>query len=333
MPNAFRIIWTWLRQAHESLRGSLRGRLLYALAALFFFLAALEGGRYLYRIRERKHLLQVSQERAAQAYATHVLEDLQEVFRSQRLIADSTLTGRIPREAINPLCDTLRGEYPGLVELQLIGPDGVVQYGSPTPKPENVSDEPFYQALASQPTYVAPGAYYEEGDPEPRLRVASRVKDASGGIIGTVSMEFHPSVVGSILPGHVEDTARLLLDETGRLIKGGPAPAAAAVARDPKVLAAVRSRIPGPVRVRLESGEEMIGYSTPVPGTGWTLVSVRSDQDAMASVGEDTRQSLILLLCSVLGMGITMWLLVNLSLRPVARLSAATRRLGGGDFT
>jgi signal transduction histidine kinase len=330
VPNAFRIIWTWLRHLHRHVRRSLRGRLLYVLLGLLLVLILFEGVEYATRLANQQGSIEDTERRAAQVLAAELREDLDQILVSQRLIADSTLLRGLSPDEASTLCATYVREFPRLAALRIIGTDGVARAGAPAAPPENVSGAPFFQALAGEGRYFSPNLEVNPRDSSRRIRVASRIKSGES-VVGYVSMEFEPDSFAAFVPPNRRPYKQLwlLLDADNAPIQG----ADDTVVRQVRAqLSAGRSPAPA-LRVKDSEGEILIGSAVPVEGTQWKLVSLRSMQEAAAAVTGDAQRSFLLLVAMVAALGFVIWLVVHFSMRPVVRLSAAARRLGSGDLT
>lgn len=337
-----RIVFAWIerqigrgRALLRSESRSLRGRLLLILLVTLALLAGLEMREHALRVADRRSLLAHRHARAAVTAAATFLGNLEQLYRSQRLIAEAALAGRLQPDQVEAYLEDVRFHYDGLASVRLVAPTGVVLFAAPPPGFDNdVSDEPFFRALQdpSVSRYLS-GVYSIGPEEEDRVLVASRVDHPNGRTLGFVAMEFYTSALRDFLPPPGAREVELLLDPTGRPAYSTRGEALdPVVPRNPDLLRAVRFREETPVRLELP-GEELVGYAVPVGATGWVVAYLRPDQEALAAIGADTRLSMFLLILVIAGLSVAVLAVVGTSLRPLRRLAIAAQKLGSGDLS
>lgn len=311
-------------------RRSLRGRLLYTLFGLLAVLLLLQMGEHFSRLRNQRHVLREEHQRAARNAAAAVRASLDQVLFLQEAIAQATLQGRMGSDRINSYLQEVRDRFPGMASLQVIDAQGNVLSSSPALGFDNdARDEPFFQALSPDtPLYVS-DVYSTSPQELDKVRIASLSLTPGLGQtpLGVVAMEFYPAGLQKLMPFPETGERRLVLDGAGKpvLEPGGyggvisSAALAQAAAQAQQAQAGIRLK-------------EINGAAFPVPGSRWTVVYLPSVSDATARLMGDMQTSLLFVALVVGVLGLAMGVVVQMSLRPVVALSAATRKLGSGDL-
>lgn len=334
VPHTLRIVMTWLRHIGARELRSLRGRLSYTLLGLLLTLLAVELWQNGVRLQSRETLLRQGHERAAAASASTFRRSLDQIYRQEQIIGRTALTGRMVEEQIQPYLDDVASQYGSLASLQVIGTDGTIRYSSPPVGYHNtVTQDPFFKALTPQnPRYLS-DLYSSADNPQPRFRIASLITDETAAPLGIVSIELYDHAVLDLLSRWSTGQTEVLLDGQGRVVfttQGGGL--VQVVQRDPDFAQAAITHQARPVDVDLSAKEELMGYATPIPDTSWTIAYLRPEKESLAVVRRDTQTSLIVAVLVVLALGVAIFAVIWVSLRPLVRLSAATRMLGNLDL-
>lgn len=327
--NALRITWTWLRQGWTHTH-SLKGRLVCALIGLGIILVALELGQNASRLRQRDRLLRAGNERAAVNAAAVVRASLDELYRSQKIIGRNALLGRIPPEQVNIYLRDVLEQYEGLSSLQVFGPDGNLHYAAPAAYPTTITEMPWFRSLQPNSPYYL--SNIDQGPNGQRVRVASLVT-VNQQPLAVVSMEFAPTVLQKLLSNHLPGQVEVLLDgQGGRIYDIGAMPATAQVRQEDEVRLAIREHRGKAVEMEIPGSPRYVGFAAPVAGTAWTLVSLQDEGNALRGLDQETWRFFVVPLAVVVIVAVAIGLILNISVRPLVYLSAATRMLGSGDL-
>jgi signal transduction histidine kinase len=333
--NALRTTWTRLRNtlAHEA--SSLRGRLLYALLGLMIVLLAVNAQEHFARLNTRRAALATSHQVVAAGAAGSVRLALEELYRRQQLIATAVLSGGAMPYA-GALLQSLREGAPDIASIQVLATDGRVLFSSPPVAPgSSAAGELFFKEISpTAPRYLS--NVYAVSSPAPGavraqrvVRVASVISDATRQPRAIVTSEAYAAAVWKA-PVTEAPGAILVLDGSGQAVATSRTLLPAVLA-DAGLVGAARDHRQRPVELRLEPGPSLSGYVVPVEGTTWSAAYL--SPESMAPVSRDTQISLLLMLAVVSTLAIAILVVLQLSLRPLVRLSAATRKLGSGDLS
>ena len=335
VPHTVRIILTWLRHIFARELRSLRGRLLYTLLGLLITLLAVELWQHGMRLQSRESLLRQGHEQAAAASASTFRRCLDQIYRQQWIIGKTVLSGRMVEEQNQPYLEDIASDYGSIASLQIIGTDGTVRFSVPPITYQNsVLQQPFFQALTPQrPRYLSD--LYPGTDPAlPRFRIASLITDGTNAPLGIVSMEFHDHAALDLLSRWSSGQTEVLLDGKGQAVFTTQGSGLArAVQKDPDFARAAQSHRGGPVDVAISPREELMGFATPIPDTSWTLAYLRPESESMSAVQRDMQTSVLVAIFVVLALGLAVSAVIWVSMRPLVRLSAATRMLGNLDLS
>lgn len=334
MPHTVRIILTWLRHIFARELRSLRGRLLYTLLGLLITLLAVEFWQHGVRLQSRESLLRQGHKQAADASASTFRRSLDQIYRQQRLIGKTILSGRMVEEQYQPYLEDMAAEYGSIASLQVIGTDGTVRNSVPPVTYRNsVLQEPFFQALTPQrPRYLS-DLYPGTDQSIPRFRIASLVTDDSNAPLGIVSMEFYDHAVLDLLSRWSNGQTEVLLDGQGHAVFTTQGSGLVrAVQSDPDFARAAATHRAGPVDVAISPTDELMGFATPIPDTSWTLAYLRPERESLEVVQRDMQTSVLVAVFVVLALGAAISTVIWVSMRPLVRLSAATRMLGNLDL-
>ncbi|MGV3723695.1 MAG: HAMP domain-containing protein, partial [Actinomycetota bacterium] len=333
MPHTLRIVVTWMRHILSRELRSLRGRLLYTLLGLLVMLLCVEMWQHSTRLRSRETLLRGGHGRTAAAAADTFRANLDQLYRTQRLVGLTVLSGRMPEDQIVPYLQDVQAQFDGMTAIQIIGADGTVRYGSSAPGFANsVADAPFFRALRPDNPRNLSDVYTESGGANPRIRVSSLLT-REGAVQGIVSMEFSTYTLREFVSRKSVGQTEVLLDSVRNVAYSPEGNSLArAIAQDKDFIGAIRTRQPSPVDVERPNAQDLMGYATPIPGTGWTLAYLRPETDSLTTVGQDMRTSVLVVVAVVLALAGAIMAVIWVSLRPLIRLSAATRRLGNLDL-
>lgn len=334
VPHTLRIIITWLRHIFARELRSLRGRLSYTLLGLLFTLLAVELWQHSTRLQSRESLLRKGHERAAAASASTFRRSLDQLYRQQQIIGSTVLTGRMVPEQIQPYLEDIASKYGSIASLQVISSDGIIRYSVPPVGYQNsVAQEPFFKALTPQNPHYLSDLYTGADQAMPRFRVASLIAEGPNAPSGIVSIEFYDHAVLELLSRWSNGQTEVLLDGQGRVVFTTQGSGLVRlVQNDPDFARAARMHRPGPVDVNLSSNEELMGFATPIPDTSWTIAYLRPEKESLAVIQRDMQTSLVVAVFVVLALGVAIFAVIWVSLRPLVRLSAATRMLGNLDL-
>lgn len=326
---------TWLRHALRTQWRSLHGRVLLSLTGLLLLLLALQVGDHLALFHSRRSQLAHAHERAAARAGASFRAGLEGLYRGQGLVAQAALGGRVPPDQVAALLEDFRRHYPGVVTLALYGPDGTLRYA--TPRDYAGGPAPFLAGLTPQSPRYLSNVYAGPERQEPRVRAASLVVGEDGESLAVVAMELTVAAVEALLGARAAGEAEALVDGAGRLAYTTLPRSLNAELESSPAVRRVAHRAPGggrPAPLDLRAGgTEVMGSVVPVPGTTWAAVYLRTEKQTLAQIMQDAQQSSLVLL-AVLGLwGTALLFSVRLSLRPLVRLSVATRKLGSGDLS
>lgn len=334
VPHTLRIVGTWLRHILARERRSLRGRLLYTLLGLLVVLLLVEVWQHSTRLRARDSLLRQAHLRTATAAADTFHANLAQLYRTQRLIGRTVISGRMPEGQIQPYLEEVLSQFQGMASVQIISPDGTVRYAAPAPGYDNsVADEPFFRALTPQTPYHLSDVYVDSPQTLPKVRISSLLASREAAAECIVSMEFFTYALREFVSRRRAGQTEVLLDSAGQVAYSPEGSnLAQAIAADPEFARAIKLERGTPVDVRRPDGEDLMGHTARIPDTKWTVAYLRPEQESLASIGKDTRVSLVVALLVVTIMGLAIFAVTWMSLRPLVRLSAATRMLGNLDL-
>lgn len=337
MPHTLRIVLTWMRHILSRELRSLRGRLLYTLLGLLVMLLLVEMWQHSTRLRSRETLLRRGHARTAAAAADTFRANLDQLYRTQRLVGQTVLSGRMAEEQILPYLEDVRSQFEGLSAIQVIGTDGTVRFSSPpspvpTPVATSLAAAPFFQALRPQTPRHLSNVYLDDPPTAQKVRVSSLLtKD--GIVQGVVSMELLTIALREFVSRKASGQTEVLLDGAGAVAYSPDGESLAGnIARDEDFVRATRNRRPTPVDVERPDGNDLMGYATPIPETTWTVAYLRPENESLTTVGQDMRTSVFVVMAVVLALAGAIMAVTWVSLRPLIRLSAATRMLGNLDL-
>lgn len=333
--NALRIIGTWLRHALTRQLQSLRGRLVLTLAALAVVLLTLELLQHTDRLNQRRRLRSEGHILAASASADAVEVRLQELFRTQSLLVRSVRRSADPQAYL----EDIRLQYPGLDYLQIWVKGSSTSYVAMRQDYPRIDRGDLFAELYthadSDLRYVS-DVQSVPTDPSRRfIRLSSITKDSrpEGNLEILVVMEFNAAEFPQLFSRNAGQDGELLLDGNGvGIYTHGEMPPPSRVMQEPEVAEAVRVHGQAPVQLQLTKSLEVEGYVQPISGTEWVLVFLEKEAP-VAGVDRDLWRFILIPLLIVAVLGVALGLLIRISVRPLDRLSAATRTLGTGELS
>lgn len=330
--NVLRRIGKWLGQLLRRQPRSLRGRLFLTLLGLAAVLLALDISQHAALLEQRRQLTQHGHRLAAQASATTIQIRLEDVFRTQKMLVRGV--GRA--QSVPAYLEDVRTEYPGLrwLQFQVKGREPIQAATADYP----AYDRPDLFQLAS----ASPGGRYVsniEATPTspPRfiIRVLSvtREQNPAGPLEVLVAMEFDVAQFPRLFEMKNPTAGELLLDRNGSgIYTFGAVPSPQRAMAEPEISEAVSTSRPSALNVPLGEEVELDGYAQPIEGTPWTLLYLEAETP-IGGVGREYLPLSLLPFLIVLVLGIALWLVLRISIRPLVRLTAATRTLGPGELT
>jgi len=333
MAHSLRIVATWMRHILTRELRSLRGRLLYSLLGLLVVLLCLEVWQHSTRLRSRESLLRGGHARTATAAADTFRTNLEQLYRTQRLLGMTVLSGRMPEGQILLYLQDVQSQFEGLATIQIIRPDGTVRYAYPAAGFGSVAEAPFFRNLRPQQPRQISDVYKDPAQASAKVRVSSMLTDRLGTVEGIVSMEFSTYALREFVSRKATGQTEVLLDGRGAVAyspDGGPL--AQAIAQDGDFAAAARTRVPTPVDVTRPGGGELMGFAAPIPDTTWTVAYLRPENESLTAVGQDMWTSVLVVVIVVIALAGAIMAVTWVSLRPLIRLSAATHMLGKLDL-
>ncbi len=328
-----RIVATWLRHVWLGQIRSLGGRLQLILACLMLVLLGLEWIQHNDRTASRVRLLEATNREVAQTSANAAAGNVEDTLRQERTIGDVVFNGYLREEQVRTYLQNLRQQDENLLSIQVIEPNGYVRYLEPGRALTSQASEPFFQEVLREGRYVSPVVTPPASD-EPFVRIALAQRGSAGELAGVIAVEYRVNGSGrpwldpTSEPNHVD----ALLDQNQVPVGFQGDARLVQVVRDSPLLRETRPNHPLAIPVP-GSDEPLMGYAAPIPGIGWTMIHLRSDEKALAEVNEQTTHAVLALVLAMVAFAFAAILVVRLGLRPHRRLSIVAERLGGGDLS
>jgi signal transduction histidine kinase len=326
--------WTWLREAFSKELRSIRGRLLLTLAGLLVVLLALELFQHVMRLQQRQELAQKGLKHTANQNAELVSSRVGELFRDQDLILHAL--ARVADQQV--YLEDVRARYPGLQWIAVLSPSRPAIQAAAANYPGadrgNLADY-----LRGENTHYISGVIPLEGASRPIVRLMTRLphaasggeQDDSGGVI--LAMEFDAAQFPKLF---------VLASETGSgdvvfdrnfstVMSGGEVPNAEAAAQDFRIQQAVKGNAEGAAEFK-QGRRDLHGYVTHISNTPWTLLHTEGEEAILGGLDRDLWRLFLMPVTVAIILGLALSLLLKISVRPLNRLSAATRTVGTGDL-
>lgn len=327
--------WTWLGEAFSKELRSIRGRLLLTLAALLVALLALELFQHLMRLQQRQDLAQKAIQHTANQNAALVSSRVGELFSDQELILHALARVRDQQAYL----EDVRARYPGLQWIALFQPSRTpiqaVAPNYPGADRGNLADE-----LRGENIHSISGVMALEGTNRPIIRLMTRLprasngadqKDEDSGVV--LAMEFDAAEFPRLFvltsdPG----SGDLVLDREFRpVMSRGEIPDPGIAGRNVHIQQAVVGRVPGWAEFK-QGRRELHGYVAHIQNTPWALLHTEGEKAILAGLDRDIWRLFLVPVTVAIILGLALNLLLKISVRPLNRLSAATRTVGTGDL-
>ncbi len=316
-------------------RDSLRGRLVATLVGLLLVLLAFEVREYRLRSADRQALVEQTLLLTSRDAAWDGTAHLRELYRSQRHVARMVLSGRVPEEQIQGFLQDVQAADSAIAALEILRPDGQLLHATYGQVYEaNRSSDPVVRALSVQRPNVATDLGSNGTDQPSLVRIGSLLTAPDETRLGIVITTYYAdALTRSLAPadsGHVE----ALLDSQGRLIAASSGPLQPQLEEElARAIRRMRPEAIAAVDTRSADGQRLQGYVVPVPETAWKLAYLQPERETGALLAREMRSSLMIMLIVVIILGLAILAVLQVSLRPLVRLSAATRKLGSGDLS
>jgi signal transduction histidine kinase len=327
--------WTWLGEAFSKELRSIRGRLLLTLAGLLVVLLALELFQHVMRLQQRQELAQKALQHTATQNAALVSSRVSELFSDQELILHAL--ARVSDQ--KAYLEDVRARYPGLQWIALFQPSRTpiqaVAPNYPGADRPNPADE-----LRGDNVHAISGVMALEGTNRPIIRLMSRLPRASNGAdqnqdeAGAVlAMEFDAAQFPQLFVLTPQTgSGDLILDSNYRpVMSRGEIPDPAFAARNSHVQQAIKGKVEGIAEFK-QGRRELHGYVLRIEHTPWTLVHTEGEEAILAGLDREIWRLFLVPVTVAIILGLALNLLLKISVRPLNRLSAATRTVGTGDL-
>lgn len=323
-----------LKAAFDSGRHSLRGRLVFTVAGLFLVLMLVEVREYHVRSDDRHAVRTEVLRTAALDAAGNTSLAIRQLIRSQRQLAQLILMGRIAEDQIPAfLQDVLAGDDT-IASIEILQPDGQLRYSSTGAGFEtDRSKDPLFLALSPQrPNQITNLMVPGNGTPS-LIRTGALLTDGDDRRLGVIVTSFYADALARSLLAAGDDRVEGLFDSQGGVVALAPP------ALEPELLRYLGSRArvqmgstPVAVDFTVKGNVRYTGFVVPVPDLPWKVVRLQSDRGGAAALAREMQSSLMLMLVVVVVLGLVLVTVLQVSLRPLVRLSAAARKLGSGDL-
>jgi signal transduction histidine kinase len=326
--------WTWLGDALAKELRSIRGRLLLTLAGLLVVLLALELFQHIMRLQQRQELAQKALQHTATQNAALVSSRVGELFSDQELILHAL--ARVSDQKAY-LAD-VRARYPGLQWIALLQPSRTpieaVAPNYPGADRGNLADQ-----LRGDNAHFISGVMALEGTTRPIIRLMTRLPAPSNGAdqkdeAGVVlAMEFDAGQFPQLFVLTSEQgSGDLVLDKDSRLVMSrGEFPDPAKAGQNFHVQQALKGNVEGAAEFK-QGRRDLHGYVTHIENTPWALLHTEGEEAILAGLDREIWRLFLVPVTVAIILGLALNLLLKISVRPLNRLSAATRTIGTGDL-
>lgn len=323
------------RRVYFTGRDSLRGRLVATLVGLLLVLLLFELREYRLRTADRQTLVEQTLLLTSRDAAWDSTAHLRELYRSQRHVARMVLSGRVPQEQIQGFLQDVQAADSAIAAIEILRPDGqLLQATYGQVYETDRSSDPVVRALSVQRPNVATDLGTTGAEQPSLVRIGSLLTAPDETRLGTViTTYFADALTRSLAPpdsGHVE----ALLDSRGHLIAVNSGSLQRGLqAQFARAIGTMTQGSIARVDTRSENGQRLQGYVVPVPETAWKLAYLQPERETGALLAREMRSSLMIMLIVVVTLTLAILAVLQVSLHPLVRLSAAARKLGSGDLS